>query len=200
MRFACWSTNSSVDASTSRRGSRTCTRRSGRRTGTISCPSTRCGCATGRWFLNHPSCRARRGEEDVSVASAGQLPMEFPVIAPGARRRKPRFVYTLGFAGSGSGYFDAVQRLDVRDGGTHQTRIMAPGVFPSEVEFVPRRDASGDVRGGGGSRVPHLPRVSRREAPKRRRRARRRGRRGEGVGARRAAVSRPAHVPRHVQG
>ena len=72
--------------------------------------------------------------------------MEFPVIAPGARRRKPRFVYTLGFAGSGSGYFDAVQRLDVRDGGTHQTRIMAPGVFPSEVEFVPRRDASGDVR------------------------------------------------------
>ena len=90
--------------------------------------------------------RVPGGGEDVSVASAGQLPMEFPVIAPGARRRKPRFVYTLGFAGSGSGYFDAVQRLDVRDGGTHQTRIMPPGVFPSEVEFVPRRDARGDVR------------------------------------------------------
>ena len=43
----------------------------------------------------------------------GQLPMEFPVVAPGARNRKPRFVYTLGFTGGGGGYFDCVQKLDV---------------------------------------------------------------------------------------
>ena len=81
----------------------------------------------------------------------GQLPMEFPVTAPGARFRKPRFVYTLGFTGGGAGYFDSVQKLDAgackwRDGvrvcqrsGAHKTRVMPPGVFPSEVEFVPKK-------------------------------------------------------------
>lgn len=81
----------------------------------------------------------------------GQLPMEFPVTAPGARLRKPRFVYTLGFTGGGAGYFDSVQKLDAgackwRDGvrvcqrsGAHKTRVMPPGVFPSEVEFVPKK-------------------------------------------------------------
>ena len=97
--------------------------------------------------------RAPGGGEDVSVASAGQLPMEFPVIAPGARRRKPRFVYTLGFAGSGSGYFDAVQRLDVRDGGTHQTRIHGPGGVSERggVRAQARREWR-RARIGGGSR------------------------------------------------
>ena len=83
----------------------------------------------------------------------GQLPMEFPVTAPGARFRKPRFVYTLGFTGGGAGYFDSVQKLDAgackwRDGvrvcqrsGAHKTRVMPPGVFPSEVELCRRRRA-----------------------------------------------------------
>ena len=80
----------------------------------------------------------------------GQLPMEFPVVAPGARNRKPQFVYTIGFTGGGSGYFDCIQKLDVgacrwKDGvrvcrrsGAHAVRVLPPGVFQSEVEFVPK--------------------------------------------------------------
>lgn len=89
--------------------------------------------------------------------NAGQLPMEFPIIAPGAQHRAPRFVYTLGFSGGGGGYFDAVQKLDLRKGGAagggegaHTTRISPPGVFPSEVEFIPRKRPGG---GGSGARA-----------------------------------------------
>jgi all-trans-8'-apo-beta-carotenal 15,15'-oxygenase len=90
--------------------------------------------------------------------NAGQLPMEFPVIAPGAKHRAPRFVYTLGFSGAGGGYFDAVQKLDVRGGGggeggrgAHATRVMPPGVFPSEVEFIPRKKSGGGAGDGTGA-------------------------------------------------
>lgn len=95
---------------------------------------------------------------------AGQLPMEFPVIAPGARHRAPRFVFTLGFSGAGGGYFDAVQKLDVGGGGggggggagggsgaKHATRVMPPGVFPSEVEFIPRKGQQGFAGAGAGA-------------------------------------------------
>ena len=44
------------------------------------------------------------------------------------------------FGGGGGGYFDAVQRLDVSNPrGPHHARLMPPGVFPSEVAFVPKR-------------------------------------------------------------
>ena len=33
----------------------------------------------------------------------GQLPNDFPVIAPGARHRAPKYIYTVGFSGSGCG-------------------------------------------------------------------------------------------------
>ena len=71
---------------------------------------------------------------------AGQLPMEFPTAAPvSARGRAPRFVYTLAFSGSGGGYFDAIQKLEA-GAETHATRFLPPGVFPSEVEFVPKKN------------------------------------------------------------
>ena len=71
---------------------------------------------------------------------AGQLPMEFPTAAPvSVRGRAPRFVYTLAFSGSGGGYFDAIQKLEA-GAETHATRFLPPGVFPSEVEFVPKKN------------------------------------------------------------
>ena len=89
-----------------------------------------------------PASRAS-DEERARGHVAGQLPMEFPVCAPSARGRAPRFVYTLAFSGSGGGYFDAIQKLEA-GAETHATRFLPAGVFPSEVEFVPRRkrDAS----------------------------------------------------------
>jgi carotenoid cleavage dioxygenase-like enzyme len=80
-----------------------------------------------------------------AFAFDGQLPMEFPVAAAAGGDASggsgpPRFVYTLGFSGRGGGYFDAVQRLDVSNPrGPHHARLMPPGVFPSEVAFVPKR-------------------------------------------------------------
>ena len=93
----------------------------------------------------HPTTGRNGGDVD-----AGQLPMEFPIIAPGARHRAPRFVYTLGFSARGGGYFDAVQKLELGGGGKHSTRVMPPGVFPSEVEFIPRRREN---KAAGGGRV-----------------------------------------------
>jgi len=85
----------------------------------------------------------------------GQLPMEFPVAAPGSFGRKPRFVYTTAFSGSGGGYFDVIQKIEL-GAETHRTRFLPPGVFPSEVEFVPRKKArvpgsSEEPRGGTDS-------------------------------------------------
>ena len=45
-------------------------------------------------------------------------------------------MFTLAFSGSGGGYFDAIQKLEA-GAETHATRFLPPGVFPSEVEFVP---------------------------------------------------------------
>ena len=85
-----------------------------------------------------------------ATSTTGSCPWSH-VEPPPARARKPRFVYTLGFTGGGAGYFDSVQKLDAgackwRDGvrvcqrsGAHKTRVMPPGVFPSEVEFVPKK-------------------------------------------------------------
>ena len=84
-----------------------------------------------------------------NAAVAGQLPMEFPIVAPASFGRAPRFVYTLCFAGSGGGYFDAIQKLDV-GAETHQVRFLQPGVFPSEVEFVPKRKSGGDEKEDSG--------------------------------------------------
>ena len=84
-----------------------------------------------------PKSRAS-DEERARGRVAGQLPMEFPVCAPSARGRAPRFVYTLAFSGSGGGYFDAIQKLEA-GAETHATRFLPAGVFPSEVEFVPRK-------------------------------------------------------------
>ena len=92
--------------------------------------------------------RAARSSSSSKKSSAfafdGQLPMEFPVAAAAGDASggsgPPRFVYTLGFSGRGGGYFDAVQRLDVSNPrGPHHARLMPPGVFPSEVAFVPKR-------------------------------------------------------------
>ena len=78
---------------------------------------------------------------------AGQLPMEFPTAAPvSVRGRAPRFVYTLAFSGSGGGYFDAIQKLEA-GAETHATRFLPPGVFPSEVEFVPKKKADDEDAG-----------------------------------------------------
>lgn len=94
--------------------------------------------ASGDLEASDPLVPATTGEEP----NVGQLPMEFPVIAPGARRRAPRYVYTLAFSGVGGGYFDTVQKVDVRGGeGNGNVRVMLPGVFPSEVEFIPRKRA-----------------------------------------------------------
>ena len=73
--------------------------------------------------------------------------MEFPTAAPvSVRGRAPRFVYTLAFSGSGGGYFDAIQKLEA-GAETHATRFLPPGVFPSEVEFVPKKKADDEDAG-----------------------------------------------------
>lgn len=98
-----------------------------------------------------PVARAS-AEERVSGRVAGQLPMEFPVVSPVTHKsgRAPRFVYTLAFSGSGGGYFDAIQKLEA-GAETHAVRFLPAGVFPSEVEFVPRKkkDAGDDDEDAG---------------------------------------------------
>ena len=78
--------------------------------------------------------------------------MEFPVVSPVTHKsgRAPRFVYTLAFSGSGGGYFDAIQKLEA-GAETHAVRFLPAGVFPSEVEFVPRKkkDAGDDDEDAG---------------------------------------------------
>ena len=84
------------------------------------------------------SGKTRRENTEIKNKTRGQLPMEFPAVAPCSFGRSPEFIYTLCFSGSGGGYFDAIQKLEVGKE-THATRFLPPGVFPSEVEFVPRR-------------------------------------------------------------
>jgi carotenoid cleavage dioxygenase-like enzyme len=95
-----------------------------------------------------PPVKRASSTERVSGFVAGALPMEFPVVNPATftSGRKPRFVYTLAFSGSGGGYFDAIQKLEA-GAETHAVRFLPAGVFPSEVEFVPRanKDAEKDA-------------------------------------------------------
>ena len=94
-----------------------------------------------------PVSRASDAERARAARVAGQLPMEFPTAAPvSVRGRAPRFVYTLAFSGSGGGYFDAIQKLEA-GAETHATRFLPPGVFPSEVEFVPKKKADDEDAG-----------------------------------------------------
>ena len=102
---------------------------------------------SGKLLSSEPVVPPTVGGARGGDARSGQLPMEFPVIARAARGRAPEYVYTLGFSGGGAGYFDAIQKLHVGSG-THATRISPPGTFPSEVEFVPRGDGSGDEDDG----------------------------------------------------
>ena len=130
-------------AATTWKRAATCTPVCGRRTGTTPSASTSSTstrvlfCRTRR--SRRPSL-ARPDAERARGRVAGQLPMEFPTAAPvSVRGRAPRFVYTLAFSGSGGGYFDAIQKLEA-GAETHATRFLPPGVFPSEVEFVPKKN------------------------------------------------------------
>lgn len=95
-----------------------------------------------------PPVKRASSTERASGRVAGALPMEFPTVSPATftSGRKPRFVYTLAFSGSGGGYFDAIQKLEA-GAEMHAVRFLPPGVFPSEVEFVPRanKDAEKDA-------------------------------------------------------
>ena len=77
----------------------------------------------------------------------GQLPMEFPVVAPSVAGRRARYIYTTAFSGAGGGFWDVVQKLDLVTGRV-QTRRCKVGRFSTEMEFVPRDDSGGDEDDG----------------------------------------------------
>jgi len=97
--------------------------------------------------LDLRSGRLLSAELALPAGLEGQLPMDFPVVAPSLLGRRARYAYTVAFSGQ-QGYMDSLQKLDLKRG-TAETRSFEPGVFPSEVAFVPRPGAPAQQEDGG---------------------------------------------------
>jgi len=84
-----------------------------------------------------------RGEFD----DTKMIGMEFPVVSPRTQStRKPEFVYSLVNTCGEHQYFDGIQKLNLKTQRA-ETRMSAPGHYPHECEFIPKRDATEEDAG-----------------------------------------------------
>lgn len=84
-----------------------------------------------------------RGEFD----DTKMIGMEFAVASPRTRsKQKPEHVYALVNTCGEHGYFDGIQKLNLKTQRA-ETRMSAPGHYPHECEFIPKRGAADEDAG-----------------------------------------------------
>jgi len=85
------------------------------------------------------------GAQRALADDSGALPFDFPVCDSRGAGCASRVVYTTAYSGRSS-FFDAVQRCDLATGRV-QTRLCAPGEYPSELTFVPASAEAPETEG-----------------------------------------------------